>query len=228
MKGSDALAAKVCTDAAMEFLAASATAIASITASVGGNLAALPVALQSTKAAVQGAMEEINARTKKYPWAAYIMLQADQGRLLASVADIGAWYRVTHEGCGGGRNTIGKKAKAMGEAVGFMLSLPDFRQRGNLSDDTLKQFHSLLIDQDMDGLKPVFKSILAGFRQGMAVEIPDAGPVVDGDTSQRQASTIKGRILLPDMKRNRKVSRQEAAQSAAIISAVVGVLSILT
>lgn len=166
---SDTLAFQQCTEAAVTVAQAAADIAAGVVAiyASGGAAAAavLPQIAAGSKTFLIGMMTELASRTNKYLWAGYTLSMAQQGALTASVADPGSWYRVTHEGCGGGRNTNGSSQDKMGRAIGLYLGSPAIVDANHLSEASLASFFGTLKAQGMDGLEPVRAAILSGFKE---------------------------------------------------------------
>lgn len=166
---SDLLASTVCTEAAVQAAQAVADIVSGVIAiyASGGTAAStmLPQVAEGSKTFMMGMLTELKSRANKYLWAAYTLVQAQQGSLIASAADVGSWYRVTHEGCGGGRSTLGSDQKKMARAIGLYLGSPAIVAANNLTENNLSSLFSTLNAQGMDGLQPLKSEILSGFKE---------------------------------------------------------------
>jgi hypothetical protein len=116
-------------------------------------------------------MTELATRTNKYLWAGYLLAAANSHQLVASAADPGGWYRVTHNGCGGPRTTGGSAQRDMARAMGIYLATPAL----GITLEELNSFHGVLLSQGMDGLEPVWPTILSGFRGAVPAGAPAPG-----------------------------------------------------
>lgn len=195
---SDLLALTTCTDAAAEFVKNSGEAIKNFALVINGEVSALGPALEETGEAIQNILEEV-ANYGKFRWLGYGALHLQAGDFVATAGLPGEWYRVTHKGCGGGRTTVnaGTEGKFAARALGIAIAQ---RAQEIRSVEELDAWHSILKQQGMDGLAPLWTEVKRGFGDLLAVK---QGTVSTEEGAKLPAGLRLGkrRALNPELRR---------------------------
>jgi len=218
---SDRLARKACVDAVKQKVDAVLNAAEGVGRMFAGDLGGLEQVSLELRDALDEQLAAIMGNAQEHPWQAYMLEQAAAGTLLSSAADPLPWFYVTHGGqCFKGRITVRRKDRnEMARFTGFLLGLPETRDRNGLSVQTLKQWELALRDQGMDGIQPLMKNLIAGFEGSFGGETPATAPAGKLDPATSRAVFSMARMK-PSVAR-KIISSSKPSPGAAVIAAVV-------